>query len=109
MAQAERTPCPPQPPWSAPHIPQGGQSTLEEMIEAQAEVLAYVRGIELWNNCNDYVFGLQSARMLRRAREVADSYNLQLGLFRANHEATAETAAGTGPAPRAREVTAAVQ
>ncbi|MEH6592971.1 MAG: hypothetical protein V7746_22065 [Halioglobus sp.] len=78
LAAAKGEPCPPQPPWTQPEIPDGELATDTQMQQAQAGIVAYVRGIEHWSSCNDYVHGLQSGRMVGRAREFADSYNEEL-------------------------------
>lgn len=74
--------CPPQPPWTQPVITDGALADEGEMVTTQNEVSLYVREIERWNTCNMYVHGLQSGRMLLRARAVANAYNVELGRFR---------------------------
>lgn len=82
LANAGNDVCPPQPPWNQPSIPDGSVASAEQMAKAQQAVADYVQEIELWNTCNAEVHGLQSGRMISRAREAAEAYNLELGEFR---------------------------
>jgi hypothetical protein len=78
LVTAEPEFCPPQPPWTQPIIADGALASEGQMIKVQKEVSTYVKEIEYWNSCNEYVHGLQSGRMLLRAKAIANAYNVEL-------------------------------
>ncbi len=78
-------------PVDVPAIPNGAEANAETMYQAQEAAKDFVQGVEKYLECREGLSVFEHNYYLSRAKDVADSYNLELHKFRSRDEALASS------------------